>query len=109
MRMQVTEKGDEVCIELLGVAGRHQRILQALMENPLGLGPVRGEGCMPALEAADVNVRAGTDAMHIRLKGRSAHSLEALSIYRYLRHVLIEGQAASGGALERMPSPTANA
>jgi hypothetical protein len=84
MRMQVSEKGDEVFIELLGVAGRHQRILQALTDGHIAAG---GD---PALSAADVSVRAGADEMHIRLKGRAGHHFEALAIYHYLRHVLIE-------------------
>jgi len=89
MRMQVSEQGDEVFIELTGVAGRHQRILQALTQGPLPLRGIDGSGNAP-LETADINVRAGADEMHIRLKGRSGKILEALSIYRYLRHELVE-------------------
>jgi len=89
MRMQVSEQGDEVFIELSGVAGRHQRILQALTQGPLAAG--RGEGSSAAaLETADISVRVGADEMHIRLKRRSGRILEALSIYRYLRHQLVE-------------------
>jgi len=40
--------------------------------------------------AADVSVRAGADEMHIRLKGRPGHNFEALSVYRHLRHALVE-------------------
>jgi len=112
MKMQVSEHGDEVHIELLGVAGRHQRILQALTRGPLA----HAAGAA-ALSAADVSVRAGADEMHIRLKGRAGHQFEAISIYRYLRHALIEchdvepahgsgtGGAASGneGALALLP------
>lgn len=85
MKMQVSEQGDEVFIELLGVAGRHQRILQALTHGPIA--QVVGTA---ALSWADVSVRAGADEMHIRLKGRAGRHFEALSIYRYLRHALIE-------------------
>jgi hypothetical protein len=35
--------------------------------------------------------------MHIRLKSRAGNMLEALSIYRYLRHELVE----SGGVEEQ--------
>jgi hypothetical protein len=87
--MQVSEQGDEVFIELSGVAGRHQRILQALTQGPFTAGRVDGCGDAP-LETADINVRAGADEMHIRLKGRSGKLVEALSIYRYLRHELVE-------------------
>ncbi len=99
MRMQVSEQGDEVFIELFGVAGRHQRILQALTQGPLPVGRATGLGDAP-LETADISVRAGADEMHIRLKGRSGRMLEALSIYRYLRHELVElgdPTAHSGG------------
>ena len=89
MRMQVSEQGDEVFIELFGVAGRHQRILQALTQGPLPIGRNAGLGDAP-LETADINVRAGADEMHIRLKGRAGNILEAMSIYRYLRHELVE-------------------
>jgi hypothetical protein len=85
MKMQVSEQGDEVFIELLGVAGRHQRILQALT-----CGPIAQSAGEAALSAADVSVRAGADEMHIRLKGRDGHHFEALSVYRFLRHALIE-------------------
>jgi hypothetical protein len=47
--------------------------------------------------AADVSVRAGADEMHIRLKSRGGHHFEALSVYHYLRHVLIERNLSSGG------------
>ena len=88
MRMQVSEQGDEVFIELSGVAGRHQRILQALTQVPLAAG--HGGDAQAPLETADISVRAGADEMHIRLKGRSGKILEALAIYRYLRHQLVE-------------------
>ncbi len=91
MRMQVSEQGDEVFIELIGVAGRHQRILQALTQGPVGRDAGLGES---ALETTDISVRAGADEMHIRLKGRAGRMLEALAVYRYLRHALVEPGAA---------------
>jgi len=122
MRMQVSEQGDEVCIELSGVAGRHQRILQALTQSPFGLGPsaasagsedgadAGGRGLPLLLPAANVNIRAGADDMHIRLKGRGrgAPALEALSLYHYLRHVLIErgGEGAGAGTIAAAPALT---
>jgi hypothetical protein len=87
MRMQVSEQGDEVFIELIGVAGRHQRILQVLTQGPVGRDAGLGE---TARETTDIAVRAGADEMHIRLKGRAGRMLEALAIYHYLRHALIE-------------------
>ena len=97
MRMQVSEQGDEVFIELTGVAGRHQRILQVLTDGHIAAGA--DGNATTALSATDVSVRAGADEMHIRLKGRAGHHFEALSIYHYLRHVLIEHDTrASHGA-----------
>jgi len=87
MRMQVSEQGEEVLIELFGVAGRHQHILQALTDGHIALCATP---CDPNFAATDVSVRAGADEMHIRLKGRAGHHFEALSVYHYLRHVLIE-------------------
>jgi len=95
MRMQVSELGDEVLIELSGVAGRHQRILQVLTDGHIAHGAEPGA---TELRATDVSVRAGADEMHIRLKGRAGHHFEALSIYHYLRHVLIECDGAAGGS-----------
>lgn len=100
MRMQVSEQGDEVFIELSGVAGRHQIILQALTNGPFHAGSEEGE---TAVSATDISVRAGADEMHIRLKGRAGRHFEALSIYHYLRHVLIErdGEGAQADAGQR--------
>jgi hypothetical protein len=97
MRMQVSEHGEEVLIELFGVAGRHQRILQALTEGPFPVGRGLGLGDAPR-ETADINVRAGTDEMRIRIKGRAGNMLEALAIYRYLRHQLVELHGAGSEA-----------
>ncbi len=97
MRMQVSERGEEVLIELFGVAGRHQRILQALTEGPFPIGRGLGLGDAP-LKTADIHVRAGADEMRIRLRARAGNLLEALAIYRYLRHELVELESSSAGA-----------
>jgi len=97
MRMRVSEQGDEVFIELLGIAGRHQQILQALTDGHLAASATPND---PALAASDVSVRAGADEMHIRLKARAGHHFEALSIYHYLRHRLIEDTAGSAPTAE---------
>jgi hypothetical protein len=85
MKMQVSEQGDEILIEMAGVAGRHQRILQALVS-----GPTLHNADGAALNASDISVRAGKDEMHIRLKAHAGRQFDALSIYRHLRHALIE-------------------
>ena len=102
MRMRVSEQGDEVLIELVGVAGRHQQILQALTDGHIALG---SSPMQPRLAATDVCVRAGADEMHIRLKGRAGHHFEALSVYHYLRHMLIERNMLSVDE----PAPTKHA
>jgi hypothetical protein len=124
MRIQVSEDGDAVCIALCGVAGRHQRILQALTQCPYGPGlhatvadddgagaapEDDGPGAAPA-RAAGVSIRAGADEMHIRIaagpRNHAAPRLEALSIYHYLRHVLVERGAAH--ALDRRQPVTSD-
>jgi len=105
MRMRVSEQGDEVLIELLGVAGRHQEILQTLTDGHITLG---GGPTPSGLAATDVSVRAGADEMHIRLKGRPGHHFEALSVYRYLRHMLIERNMVSASASGPDQGPSHN-
>jgi hypothetical protein len=91
MRLQVREQGDEVHIEVSGVAGRHQRVLQALTECSRGVCGSHGE---TSLQPQDVSVRAGTDEIRIRLKGRGGLRFEPLAIYRCMRHALIEERVA---------------
>lgn len=90
MLMRVRERGDEVHIELSGVAGRQQRVLEALTECQRG---ACSGGHEQPLNRADVSVRAGANDMHIRLKGREGLRFEALTIYRCLRQALIERPA----------------
>ena len=85
MRMQVHASGDEVHIELTGVAGRQQRVLQALT----ALNPYQLEDAT-TLDPADVSVRAGSNDMHIRLRGREGRRHDARAVYRGLRRALIE-------------------
>lgn len=92
MRMRVRSQGDEVFIEFMGIAGRQQQILQALSECQLAARTGEAEGAAP--QASDVAVRAGTNNMRIRLKGRVGLRFEATLIYRYLRHALIERPAS---------------
>jgi hypothetical protein len=88
MQMRVREQGDEVHIELTGVAGRQQRVLQALNECQRSAC-----GCsddQTPFTRAEINVRAGANDMRIRLKGKDGLRFEAAAIYRCLRHALIE-------------------
>ena len=87
MLMRVREQGDEVLIELNGVAGRQQQVLQALNEcQRTACGCSDDQG----LTRAEINVRAGSNDMRIRLKGKNGLRFEAAAIYRCLRHALIE-------------------
>ncbi len=89
MRLQVRESGNEVHIELHGVAGRHQRVLEALTECQRTGMCIVGEPAV-ALDASEVTVRAGANDMRIRLRGQGNHRIEAASIYRCLRRALFE-------------------
>jgi len=93
MQMRVREQGDEVHIELTGVGGRQERVLQALNECQRSLC-----GCtdQPAMGRAEINVRAGANDMRIRLKGKDGLRFEAEAIYRCLRHALIERPKTAG-------------
>lgn len=94
MLMRVRERGDEVHIELTGVAGRQQCVLEALSECRRDAG-----GADQPLDRADVSVRAGANDMRIRLKGRNGFRFEASAIYRCLRRALIERPADPPGAI----------
>jgi hypothetical protein len=94
MQMRVREQGDEVHIELTGVAGRQQRVLQALNEcqrNACGCADDE-----PPFSRAEINVRAGANDMRIRLKSSNGLRFEAAAIYRCLRHALIERPQTPG-------------
>jgi len=87
MLMRVREQGEEVLIELSGIAGRQQRVLQALNEcqrSACGCSDDQG------ITRAEINVRASANDMRIRLKGKDGLRFEATAIYRCLRHALIE-------------------
>lgn len=87
MQMRVREQGDEVLIELTGIAGRQQRVLQALNECQRTACGCKEDAL---LGRAEINVRAGANDMRIRVKGRDGLRFEAAAIYRCLRHALVE-------------------
>ena len=90
MRLRVRAQGDEVHVDVDGVAGRQQRVLQALTECQR-----RAKAGALHSQASDVNIRAGADRMRIRMKGRAGLSLEAEAIYQCLREALLERSAAT--------------
>ena len=97
MLMRVSESGDEVLIELTGVAGRQQRVLQALNAcQRLASSADQGLAGSPA----QVSVRAGANDMRIRLKGLNGVRFEAAAIYRCLRHALFESRVSAAAAIE---------
>jgi hypothetical protein len=86
MMLRVRERGDEVHIDVDGVAGHQQRVLQALTECQR-----RAYGGLDVPSAlSGVNVRAGANMMRIRLQGRGGLRLEASAIYQCLRAALLE-------------------
>ncbi len=89
MLMRVSEHGDEVHVELTGVAGRQQRVLQALNECQCAVAGNRPT----AVPNPQVSVRAGSNDMHIRLKAGNGMRYEATAIYRCLRRALFETAA----------------
>ena len=96
MRLRVREQGDEIHVEVDGIAGRQHYVLQALAECQ------RRTGVLHAPSMGDVRIRAGADRMRIRLKGRDGLRFEASAIYVCLREALI-GRSTGAGA----PTPAA--
>jgi hypothetical protein len=87
MQMRVREQGDEVHIELIGVAGRQHSVLQALNDCQRTRDPAGGDA---GLAPSDIRLRVGTNDMRIQLKGRNGQRFEAAAIYQCLRRALIE-------------------
>lgn len=92
MLMRVSERGDEVLIELTGVAGRQQRVLQALSECQRAAA---GDRALPGDSRSHVSVRAGANDMRIRLITGDGIRFEATAIYRCLRQALFEAGPAA--------------
>lgn len=97
MRMLVRAQGNEVHIELNGVAGRQQRVLQALSacQNELQESEVQGDqgsvgAALSASNPDEVRVRAGANTMRIRLCSHNGRRYDAHTVYRRLRHWLVE-------------------
>jgi hypothetical protein len=93
MMLRVRERGDEVLIDLDGVAGRQQIVLQALTE----CRQIRASESEPHL-VTDVSVRAGANAMRISLKGRAGLRYETQAIYQCLRSALLNRLSAPAAA-----------
>jgi len=96
MQMRVREQGDEVHIEFLGVAGRQQRVLQALSDCQRNSGASAPD---QVFAPTDIRLRVGTNEMRILLKGRDGRRFEAVTVYRCLRQALIEQPRAAGSSI----------
>lgn len=98
MMLRVRERGDEVHIDIDGVAGRQHCVLQALTECQR-----RAYGAADADSAlAGIIVRAGASTMRIRLTGRDGLRFEANAIYQCLRDALLDRSLA---AVATHPAP----
>lgn len=92
MFMRVRERGDEIQIELTGVAGRHERILRAVFECRQSAAQ---PGVAPdSVSLPEVSVRARSNAMRISLRSRDGLHVEAASIYHSLRRALFSRAVA---------------
>lgn len=94
MMLRVRELGDEVHIDVDGIAGRQQRVLQALTEcqrRTIGRSVVGST-------QDSVNVRAGANTMRIRMKSREGLRFEASTVYQCLREALFEQQSLPVGS-----------
>lgn len=86
MLMRVSERQNEVRIELSGVTGRQESVLAALSACQRSCTSVAGDGS----PMASLTVRARTDRLHVRLRPSAGQKLDVVEIYRYLRRALIE-------------------
>jgi len=92
MLMRVRENGDRVLIELTGVAGRQQSVLQALSACREPAADDEG------LATAEVSVRACANDMRISLRAQPGLRVEPTKIYRCLREALLGAPATTGAA-----------
>ena len=89
MFMRVRELGDEIQIELTGVAGRHERILQAvLFECRQSAARPDGSGGLP-----EVSVKTRANAMRISLRAADGLQVQPDAVYRSLRAALFAAPA----------------
>lgn len=89
MRMRVSERQNEVRIELSRVAGRQDSVLAALSACQRSCTCTGGLGA----PSAAVSVRArGNDELQVRLRPVEGQTLDVGEIYRCLRRALVEGE-----------------
>jgi hypothetical protein len=83
MFMRVRERGDEIQIELTGVAGRHEQILRAVFACRQSAVQPGATHLLP-----QVSVKARSNAMRISLRAAHGGQMEPDTVYRSLRQAL---------------------
>ncbi len=86
MRMRVSERQNEVRIELSRVAGRQDSVLAALTACRKSCSCTGGLGA----SSAALSVRARGDELQVRLRPVEGQQLDVSEIYRCLRRTLVE-------------------
>jgi hypothetical protein len=86
MRMRVSERQNEVRIELSRVAGRQDSVLAALTACRKSCSCTGGLGA----SSAALSVRARGDELQVRLRPVEGQQLDVGEIYRCLRRTLVE-------------------
>lgn len=86
MRMRVSERQNEVRIELSRVAGRQDSVLAALTACQKSCTCAGGLGA----SSAALSVRARGDELQVRLRPAEGQQLDVGEIYRCLRRTLVE-------------------
>ena len=94
MRMRVSERQNEVRIELSRVAGRQGSVLAALTACRTTCTCTGGLGA----SSAALSVRARGDALQVSLRPAEGQQLDVGEIYRCLRRNLIEHSQPLTGA-----------
>ena len=99
MRMRVSERQNEVRIELSRVAGRQDSVLAALTTCQKSCTCTGGLGS----SSAALSVRARGDELQVRLRPAQGQQLDVGEIYRCLRRNLVEHARPLGGAVAPAP------
>jgi hypothetical protein len=94
MRMRVSERQDEVRIELSRVAGRQGSVLAALTACQKSCTCNGGLGAA----SAALSVRARGDELQVSLRPAQGQRLDVSEIYRCLRRNLVEHAPPLGSA-----------
>jgi hypothetical protein len=88
--MRVCERGNEIQIELTGVAGRHEQILRAVFACRLSAAHSGDAHLLP-----QVSVKTRSNTMRISLRCVQGGHMEPDAVYRSLRQALFSVQPAA--------------